>query len=209
DVLADQAAQQVRQLGQDVRDVDDARLQGLLAREGEQLAHQVGGAVGILLDLHDVGEGLVAGAVAHQQQVAEADHGGQQVVEVVGDAAGELADRLHLLRLGELHLELLALGDVDEVGAPDRDPYSLALRSPCWRFSRTWSGAPFSRPAMTASSRLLTLGRSCSAMNSRSWWPIRPWASPATMERRAVLHSSRRPLWSMRAMPTGASSKKR
>jgi hypothetical protein len=56
--------------------------------------------------------------VTHQQQVAEADHRGQQVVEVVGDAAGELADRLHLLRLGELHLELLALGDVDEVGDP-------------------------------------------------------------------------------------------
>ena len=32
-------------------------------------------------------------------QVEVADDGGQQVVEVVRDAAGELADRLHLLRL--------------------------------------------------------------------------------------------------------------
>ena len=94
---------------------EDARLQRLLAREGEQLAHEVGGAVGVLLDLHDVGEGLVARLVAQQQQVAEADHRRQQVVEVVGDAAGELADRLHLLRLRELGLQALLLGHVDEV----------------------------------------------------------------------------------------------
>jgi hypothetical protein len=115
DVLADQAAQQVRQLDQHVGDVEDARLQGLLAREGQQLAHQIGGAVGVLLDLHDVGEGRVAGLEAHQQQVAEADHRGQQIVEIVRDAAGQLADRLHLLRLGELDFEVLLLGDVDEM----------------------------------------------------------------------------------------------
>ena len=64
DILADQPAQQVRDFRQHVGHLQHARLQGLLAREGEQLAHQVGGAVGILLDLHDVGERLVAGAVA-------------------------------------------------------------------------------------------------------------------------------------------------
>src|SRR3546814_16732649 len=90
DVLADEAAQQVRQLGQDVGQVQQARLQGLLARKGKKLAHQVGGAVGVLLDLHDVGERLVARPVAQQQQVGKADHRRQQVVEVVGDAAGEL-----------------------------------------------------------------------------------------------------------------------
>ena len=40
------------------------------------------------------------------QQVAVADHRGHQVVEVVRDPAGELADRLHLLRLAQLLLEL-------------------------------------------------------------------------------------------------------
>src|SRR3546814_6298319 len=82
DVLADEAAQQVRQLGQDVGQVQQARLQGLLARKGKKLAHQVGGAVGVLLDLHDVGERLVARPVAQQQQVGKADHRRQQVVEV-------------------------------------------------------------------------------------------------------------------------------
>ena len=37
---------------------------------------------------------------------------GEQVVEVVRDARGELADGLHLLRLPELVLEMQPLGDV-------------------------------------------------------------------------------------------------
>ena len=115
DILADKAAQQMRELGQHVGDVEDARLQGLLAREGQELAHQVGGAVGVLLDLHDVGEGRIARPEAQQQQIAEPDHRRQQIVEVVRHAAGELAHRLHLLRLGELRLEALLLGGVDEV----------------------------------------------------------------------------------------------
>ena len=41
-----------------------------------------------------------------------AGDGGQRVVEVVRDAAREPADRLHLLRLPELILELAAVGDV-------------------------------------------------------------------------------------------------
>ena len=39
----------------------------------------------------------------------------EQIVEVVRDAARELADRLHLLRLRELGLERLLLGGVDEI----------------------------------------------------------------------------------------------
>ena len=41
-----------------------------------------------------------------------ADHRGQQIVEIVGDAAGELADRLHLLRLAQRLLGALALADL-------------------------------------------------------------------------------------------------
>ena len=36
---------------------------------------------------------------------------GQQIVEIVGDAAGQLADRLHLLRLAKRFFGLLAVGD--------------------------------------------------------------------------------------------------
>ena len=48
--------------------------------------------------------------IALEQQVAVAEDGEQAVVEVVGDAGREAADRLHLLRVQELALERLVLG---------------------------------------------------------------------------------------------------
>ncbi len=113
-LVGQQPVQQVRELGERVLEVDDRGPQRLLAREGEELADEGGGAVGVLADLHQVAVLLVGDVVAHQQQVAVAVDRGQEVVEVVGDAAGELADRLHLLALDELGLEGLELGGVGE-----------------------------------------------------------------------------------------------
>ena len=48
-----------------------------------------------------------------RQQLGVAEDRGQEIVEVVGDAAGELADRIHLLRLDQLRFELPAFGDID------------------------------------------------------------------------------------------------
>jgi hypothetical protein len=42
-------------------------------------------------------------------EVERAGHGLKQIVEIVGDAAGELTDRLHLLGLEERRLGALAL----------------------------------------------------------------------------------------------------
>ena len=44
-----------------------------------------------------------------EHRFAVAEDRGQQVVEVVRDAAGELADRLHLLRLVQLRLDVAVL----------------------------------------------------------------------------------------------------
>ena len=93
DGLAEQPLQQMRHLGDHVGKLEHLRAQRLLAREGEQLAGQAGGAVRVRLDLLDVVIVAVARRVAHQHQVAMADDRGQDVVEVVRDAAGELADR--------------------------------------------------------------------------------------------------------------------
>ena len=43
--------------------------------------------------------------MAQQQQIGETDHGGQEVVEVVGNAASQLAHGLHLLRLSKLQFQ--------------------------------------------------------------------------------------------------------
>ena len=58
----------------------------------------------------------------------------QNIVEIVRDAAGELADRLHLLRLAELILHLLAAGQVaNEAG---EDPPAIRSRFPHRQFHR-------------------------------------------------------------------------
>ena len=71
----------------------------LAAREREQLPHQPRRPIGVLLDLHDVLEGRIGRAVIGEQEIGIADDRGQHIVEVMRDAAGELADRLHLLAL--------------------------------------------------------------------------------------------------------------
>ena len=104
------------QLRKRVLQVDDGRPQRLLAREGEELPHQRRRPVGVLPDLHQVAMLHVGHVVAHEQQVAVPVDGGQEVVEVVRHAPGELAHRLHLLALHELRLERLELGRVRDDG---------------------------------------------------------------------------------------------
>ena len=93
-------------------DVDLARLQRLLAGEGEQMLGQLRAALGGIVD--QLGDGGELGPVGDRvgQDADRAGDDGQDVVEVVGDAAGQLADRVHLLRLAELGLGGLLLGEV-------------------------------------------------------------------------------------------------
>ncbi len=77
------------------------------------MPHQSGGAIGVLLDLHDVLEGRVGRPVIGEQKLGIADDRGQHIVEVMGDAARELADGLHLLGLVELLLAVALLGGVE------------------------------------------------------------------------------------------------
>ena len=113
DRLADQPAQQHLQFGQHVAELQGLRPQRLPAREGEQLPHQARRAIGVLLDLHDVLEGRIGRPVIGEQQIGIADDRGQHIVEVMRDAAGELADRLHLLALREILLQRALLGGVE------------------------------------------------------------------------------------------------
>ena len=101
DVLADQPPQHGADAANHGVEVEDLRLEDLLAPEGEELARQVLGAAGRPLDeLHVATEARFVADLLPQQDGAPGDHR-QEVVEVVGHAAGQLADRLHLLRLRE------------------------------------------------------------------------------------------------------------
>ncbi len=79
--------------------VEDARIERLAAREGEQLAGELGGAVGRVRNGVDVAAAPVFGEIAPSRRSRRRADDRQEIVEVMGDAAGELADALHLLRV--------------------------------------------------------------------------------------------------------------
>ena len=102
DVLADQAAQHLVHFAEDVVQLKNSGLEKLLPAEREQLAGQRAGSVGRLGDLLDVlANAGVSFSETVEGELAVAADRGQQVVEVVSHAAGELADGLHLLCLAQ------------------------------------------------------------------------------------------------------------
>jgi hypothetical protein len=104
-------------------EVDDLRAQRLLAREGEELLGQPPAALRRALRRVDQAMQALIVADAGGDEVEIAGDRRQQVVEVMRDAAGELADRLHLLRLLQRHLRALQrlhLGGEPPVGVFER-----------------------------------------------------------------------------------------
>ncbi len=113
DPLADRSVEQVDHAADQRVDVDHLGLQRLASGEGEQLAGQRRGARRGLD--HRLGEAdpLVLGEARPAQHVGRALDHGQEIVEIVSDAAGQLAERLHLVRLAQLVLGLGPLADLD------------------------------------------------------------------------------------------------
>ena len=111
-VLANQPGQHFQVFGDHAVQVHNLGGQHLLAAEGQQLASERGGALGGVGDLLRVSAQRGIGADAFQQEFGVSRDHHQQVVEVVGDAAGEPADGFHLLGLAELLLQGAAFGDV-------------------------------------------------------------------------------------------------
>ena len=86
--------------------------QRLAAGEGQQALRQRRAALGAL---HGAVDQPVGGRIGRQplaQQLEIAQHRGQEIVEVVRHAAGELADRFQLLHVAKLLLGAGALGDL-------------------------------------------------------------------------------------------------
>ena len=119
DVLVEQATQQAHGFIDQFVDVDPFRLQRLASRERQQAAGQVGAApCRVKRFANEVGQRRVAGGqFPCQFQIAADD--GQQIVEVVRHATGQVADRFHFLRLPKLILGGLVRRDID---AKHRDP---------------------------------------------------------------------------------------
>ena len=132
---ADGAPQQILHRGHERVGVDRLRVEGLAAREGEQAVGERGGPLGRAHGGLGVALDVLGAALgdAGLHEVEGADDAGEQVVEVVGDAARELAHRLHLLRLAQLILQELALRDVtadpiDDVRLRGQGPVDPSIR---------------------------------------------------------------------------------
>ena len=98
-MFAQRPAQQLLHAENFLADVDVARHQWLLAREREQASRQVGSALGGGRDAF----GDAVQFLVRRQLLGEvlgiAEDDGQQIVEIMRDAAGELTHRLHFLGL--------------------------------------------------------------------------------------------------------------
>ena len=127
--------------------VDPLGQQRLGPGEGQQAAGQRGGAGRAFHRVGEVGHHLAARAVeAAPGEVDPADHHRQHIVEVVRDAAGQLADRLHLLDLAQLRLGGLAL---DRLGLQRLVGVPQFLRA----LARPPARAPAARSASLSASR--------------------------------------------------------
>ena len=87
-----------------------------MPRKGEQVLGQVGAAGGGFVDHPGDRRKLRFSGDGAGQDFDGAGDDGQDVVEVVGDAAGELADRLHLFRLTDPLLGGDLVGEVADEG---------------------------------------------------------------------------------------------
>ena len=90
--------------------------------EGHQLPDQLDSSKRRPLQLGQFGShvGTVRRDLAGQERRV-GDHDREQIVEVMRDATGQLADRFHLLRLPELFTQVLSFGHVFDQGDPTID----------------------------------------------------------------------------------------
>ncbi len=102
--------EEVRGVLEQAVEVEPADDEAPLARVGEELLGQVGGAHRGVLDVLELLAHRRLRRQLAQGEVGVTEHGDEQVVEVVGDPAGEHAQALELLRLLQLRLELLRVG---------------------------------------------------------------------------------------------------
>ena len=75
-------------VGQGIAHVQRFGPEGLFAGEGEELPHQRGCPIGVLINLDQIAEIRIALVMAQQEEVAMAGNCGQKVVEIMRHTAG-------------------------------------------------------------------------------------------------------------------------
>ncbi len=125
DLLADQAMEHLQEILDHAVELDRPDVEDRAAAEHEELLGQGGGPFRVGGDFPQVGpDRLVEGGMILEH--GEPDHHrAEDIVEIVGDAAGQLPDCFHFLRLTQPPFQPPLFGDVDSHQADDLD---LAVR---------------------------------------------------------------------------------
>ena len=154
DARADQRADHFAERPHVLADVELFRLQGLPPRERQQLAGQFGGAGHAVRNRLDVALPPRLRQVRPPQQVdGSADHR-QQIVEIMGDAAGELPQRLQPLAVLQRFLGLGAFCRFGMKGVEFAAAPALAGRTTArWLARRKSDAGSWSRASAPGSPR--------------------------------------------------------
>ena len=113
-VFAEETQERSLELGDDRIHFEHVRHEGMLATEGEELRGERGCATRGIPNFADVICHCALHAHFVQEQVAIAEDGGEEIIEVVRHAAGELAEGFHFLRARKLVMQVFASRDVHE-----------------------------------------------------------------------------------------------
>jgi hypothetical protein len=112
DVLAEQGTQHRSELADHFAEIERLLRDDLAPAECEKLARQARRPFGGGRDLGNLDLERVIGSEVAGEEVAQPGDRREHIVEIVRDGAGKASERLHLLRLAQLLLELVALTHV-------------------------------------------------------------------------------------------------
>src|SRR5205807_2007445 len=113
-IFADEPEQRALQISNDGIDLHNDGFKWLPATEREKLLSQSRRTPGGSANFGDVISQSSFDLAFVQKQIAITENGGQEIIEIVRDAAGQLAERFHFLRAAKLVLQLFARSDVHE-----------------------------------------------------------------------------------------------
>src|SRR5436309_3178718 len=113
-IFADEPKQGAFEICDNGIDFHDDGFARLSATESKELLSQSGRAPGGGANFGDmIGQGSFDLAFV-EEQIAVTENRGEKIIEIMGDAAGQLPECFHFLRAAELVLELFARGDIHE-----------------------------------------------------------------------------------------------
>ena len=209
DVLAERALEERLEVGDDVVQDRATRATGLVAAEDRQLPRQRGAAPAGAPDLLDVGAHRGALIELVDDELGVVDDHPEDVVEVVGDAAGELPDRLEAAGLAELRVDRLTPGSPLQPESPGsalalafevgRDVAQRVMRivprsvSTSVTIASTGSSLPSPRRAADGRARRPTRGRTVSISRPRSSSAARPESRDMALLAKTTSPTRRRP----------------